>query len=213
MTDIDTIAREVCKVSEQSDKRSMLPSWVSWTVPRASKFFRPEHPHYILRSTWAGHSPARTASSAARSSADQVKNFGNVDPKKAKALLDAALAAGEHHLPAEKANQVLEAYGLPILPRAVAASAQDAAKLGEKIGFPVVMKVESKDVVHKIDVGGWYSYRFGVKRLGRLMSDREKNSSTRISPRQRSTASWCRRWSRVARKSSSASRTILLSAR
>lgn len=156
MTDIDTIAREVCKVSDESDKPLYASFMGQLDVASGIEILQNRNiPHYVLPENM-GRSFASAYRFKCRKETplDQVKNFGNVDPQKAKALLDAAQAAGQHHLPAEQANRVLEAYGLPILPRAVAASAQDAAKIAEKIGFPVVMKIESKDVVHKIDVGG-----------------------------------------------------------
>jgi acyl-CoA synthetase (NDP forming) len=49
--------------------------------------------------------------------------------------------------------KVLEAYRLPVLRCATARSADDAARVAALVGFPVAMKVESDDVVHKFDVG------------------------------------------------------------
>ncbi|HET9682914.1 MAG TPA: acetate--CoA ligase family protein [Gemmatimonadaceae bacterium] len=49
---------------------------------------------------------------------------------------------------------VIEAYGVPIIESAVAASADDAVRAAESIGYPVALKVVSQRVVHKSDVGG-----------------------------------------------------------
>lgn len=54
----------------------------------------------------------------------------------------------------EGAVKILKDYGLPVLENSVATSAKQAAEAAERIGFPVVMKVISKDIVHKSDVGG-----------------------------------------------------------
>ena len=48
----------------------------------------------------------------------------------------------------------VECYGLPLLKSAVARSADEAAKIAESFGTPVVMKVMSADVIHKYDAGG-----------------------------------------------------------
>ncbi len=51
-------------------------------------------------------------------------------------------------------RDLVETYGF-LLPRsAVATSAEEAAALAAQIGFPVVLKVASPDIVHKTDVGG-----------------------------------------------------------
>ncbi|MGE5618074.1 MAG: acetate--CoA ligase alpha subunit [Sphingomonadaceae bacterium] len=51
-------------------------------------------------------------------------------------------------------RSVLEAYGIRIPKGDLARSAADAARLASSIGFPVVMKIASPDILHKSDVGG-----------------------------------------------------------
>ena len=46
------------------------------------------------------------------------------------------------------------AYGLPLLKSGVAKNADEAAKIVDSFGTPVVMKVMSADVIHKFDAGG-----------------------------------------------------------
>jgi acyl-CoA synthetase (NDP forming) len=76
-----------------------------------------------------------------------------VDTAAARALLDDAAAAGRTSLSPSEAMRVLAAYRLPVLPDASARSADEAAALAGEIGFPVAMKVESDEVLHKFDVG------------------------------------------------------------
>jgi len=52
------------------------------------------------------------------------------------------------------AKEILRAYDLSVPEGAMAGSPQEAVEIAERIGFPVVMKVVSADVVHKSDVGG-----------------------------------------------------------
>jgi len=54
----------------------------------------------------------------------------------------------------QEALAVVEAYGVPSIGSAIATSADDAARIAESIGFPVVLKVVSQQVVHKSDAGG-----------------------------------------------------------
>ena len=52
------------------------------------------------------------------------------------------------------AKQVLKAYGLNVLEGHLANSAEAAVEIADRIGYPVVMKIVSPDVIHKSDVGG-----------------------------------------------------------
>jgi len=51
-------------------------------------------------------------------------------------------------------STVLRAYGVPLPREGVAQSAAEAADLAEDIGFPVVMKIVSEDILHKTEAGG-----------------------------------------------------------
>lgn len=67
-----------------------------------------------------------------------------------------ARARREHRvkLTEQEAFGVIEAYGIPTIGSAVATSADDAVRAAEAIGYPVVLKVVSPQVIHKLDVGG-----------------------------------------------------------
>jgi acetyltransferase len=64
-----------------------------------------------------------------------------------------------HHQKSDMLTEVesktlLAAYGIPVNPTEVAFSAEEAAKKAEKIGFPLALKIYSRTVSHKSDVGG-----------------------------------------------------------
>ena len=44
-------------------------------------------------------------------------------------------------------------YGIPVTREQVATSAREAARLAEEIGFPVVLKIDSPDILHKSEAG------------------------------------------------------------
>jgi acetyltransferase len=52
------------------------------------------------------------------------------------------------------AKAIINAYGIESTKPILATSADDAAATAKKIGYPVVMKIESPDVTHKSDIGG-----------------------------------------------------------
>ena len=49
---------------------------------------------------------------------------------------------------------LLQQYGIPVPRHALAATPDEAAAAAESIGFPVVMKIVSPDIIHKSDAGG-----------------------------------------------------------
>jgi acyl-CoA synthetase (NDP forming) len=53
----------------------------------------------------------------------------------------------------QDSKALLTAYGIPVPKERVVDSAGDAAKAAKKIGFPVVMKIVSADILHKSDLG------------------------------------------------------------
>ena len=69
-------------------------------------------------------------------------------------LFDRFRREGRLTLGEVEARTVLQAYGIRIPKGDLARNAADAAKLAKRIGFPVVMKIASPDILHKSDVGG-----------------------------------------------------------
>jgi acetyl coenzyme A synthetase (ADP forming)-like protein len=69
-------------------------------------------------------------------------------------ILDKVKAEGRAALTAPEGKFVCDAYGIPVPKEGVANSAQDAAKQAAGMGFPVVLKIVSPDILHKTEAGG-----------------------------------------------------------
>ena len=69
-------------------------------------------------------------------------------------ILDAVKAAGRTSLTAPEGKVVCDAYGIPVPKEGVATSAAEAAKLASGMGFPVVLKIVSPEILHKTEAGG-----------------------------------------------------------
>ncbi|MGD8366452.1 MAG: acetate--CoA ligase family protein [Desulfobacterales bacterium] len=76
------------------------------------------------------------------------------DTEAAAGIIRDALAAGKTYLGELEGNRILQAYGFSVLPTRLAADGAEAAKIAGEIGYPVVMKIVSPDIVHKSDAGG-----------------------------------------------------------
>jgi len=73
----------------------------------------------------------------------------------ARATLEKTLKAAKGAALDEVASKkLLKAYGIPVSKEAIAQTAAEAVKIARKIGFPVVAKVVSADILHKSDIGG-----------------------------------------------------------
>jgi acyl-CoA synthetase (NDP forming) len=73
----------------------------------------------------------------------------------AKATLEKALKNAKGAALDEVASKALmKAYGIPVSKEGVATSPAEAVKVAKSIGFPVVAKVVSEQILHKSDVGG-----------------------------------------------------------
>jgi acetyl coenzyme A synthetase (ADP forming)-like protein len=76
------------------------------------------------------------------------------DKSAVRRILDQAKAAGREALTAPEARGICEAYGINIPREGVAKTGEEAVKLAASIGFPVVMKIVSPQILHKTEAGG-----------------------------------------------------------
>ncbi len=77
-----------------------------------------------------------------------------VDRDKVKAVFARVRSEGRVTIGDAEAREVMEAYGIPLPKSGLAANPDEAVALAESIGYPVVMKIASPDILHKSDIGG-----------------------------------------------------------
>ncbi len=53
-----------------------------------------------------------------------------------------------------EANEILQAYGIPVIPTKIAFTEEEAISLSESFGYPVVLKIDSQKIYHKLEHGG-----------------------------------------------------------
>ena len=76
------------------------------------------------------------------------------DKKEVRRILDRAKAEGRTSLTAPEGKAVCDAYGISVPKEGVAKTAAEAAKLATKLGYPVVLKIVSPQILHKTEAGG-----------------------------------------------------------
>jgi acetyl coenzyme A synthetase (ADP forming)-like protein len=77
-----------------------------------------------------------------------------INKKAVRSVLDKAIKAKRSALNADECKKICAAYEIPLPRDAMATSASKAAAAAKRLGFPVVMKIQSEDILHKTDAGG-----------------------------------------------------------
>jgi acetyltransferase len=85
----------------------------------------------------------------------EVPDIASSSKASARKLLEKALKEATGAALDEVASKaLLKAYGIPVSQEAIAQTAAEAVRIAKRIGFPVVAKVVSAQILHKSDIGG-----------------------------------------------------------
>ncbi len=160
MTDPAAIASAIAGIKDQTDK-PILPSFIGGVVMDEGVAVLKGHGLYNYddpsRAAYAMSMMARYHE--IRGHVYRPPGHFDVDREEVRGIIDRSRKAGITVLGLE-ALPVLEAYGIPTLKYKIAISSGDAIKAAREIGYPVVMKIVSPDIIHKSDVGG---VRIGIR--------------------------------------------------
>jgi len=74
--------------------------------------------------------------------------------KETSRILEQALKQGRRSLLETEAKTVCREYGIPVTRFELAKNEAEAVKYANEIGYPIVLKIVSPDIIHKSDVGG-----------------------------------------------------------
>jgi acetyltransferase len=159
MTDPVSIAKEVVRVSRKTSK-TILASWMgsqdvkegqkildigkipTFLVPEKAVITFMDMVKYSKNLELLYQTPAAIPSQFVP---DKLKN---------RELFDKLISENRFILNETEAKQVLRNYQIPVTEFELATTAEEAGKIAEKIGFPVVMKITSPDILHKTDANG-----------------------------------------------------------
>ena len=153
--DYDDLARIIVKTSKGSGK-TMLAALMGLAEGTKNKEILSEGgiPHFMY-----AESAIQTLEGMHRfrdwlkRPAGRPKVF-NADKKKVRTLFDNMRKSGRMNLVEEEGYEVLAAYGFTTPKTVLADSAERCVDASNSIGYPVVMKIASQDIIHKSDAGG-----------------------------------------------------------
>ena len=91
--------------------------------------------------------------SAWRSRPKRVVKLFSVNRRKAERVIDRHIRQGKYELGEMATKEIIQAYGFVTPGGDIATSAEQAVNIAEQIGYPVVLKAWSPEIIHKTDVG------------------------------------------------------------
>ncbi len=78
----------------------------------------------------------------------------DVDAGRVRLAIEQARKSGRLELGESEARNILAAYGVPMPKSRICKNADEAVAFADEVGYPVVMKISSPDILHKTDIGG-----------------------------------------------------------
>ena len=104
-----------------------------------------------------------------------VSDLITIDHAKAEAIVDAVLEDGRTILTEPEAKDLLSAFDIPTVESVIAKDPNEAARAAERLGGPSVLKILSRDITHKSDVGGVQLNLASPAAVARAASDMLEN--------------------------------------
>jgi len=155
--DTDSIAKEIVEVNKQQRKPmvcNLMTDKSQWT--ETVKILQEGGvPCFSLPGVGARALTALVRYNTIRSrEVVEVTTFADVDKTKGIDIIGKAKDAGRNILSAAEVYDILAAYKIPVANWRIAGNVEDAEKAAMEIGFPVVVKADSKTIIHKSDMGG-----------------------------------------------------------
>jgi len=156
MTDIDAIAADVARIAD-GESKPIYTSFMGQKDVASGIDILQRHkiPHYILpESMCTSYKVVYHFHKNVKSKVHRLPTLGNIQGELARKVMDRVHANGRSYIPEVESIELLKTYGLPVPKGSLATTADEAVKISEEIGYPVVMKVVSDDIIHKTDVKG-----------------------------------------------------------
>ncbi|MDB4584383.1 acetate--CoA ligase family protein, partial [Draconibacterium sp.] len=159
VTDPMDTAIEVCKLADSTSK-SIIAAWAGGqSMHKGRQIFIEKNiavfrtPEQVVRAFMTLVSYSRNLKMLYETPKDIPVEF-KLDRKKLRDKFEAEYFKKSNILSEDKSKEIIHAYGIDITKPQPAYSAIETVNIADKIGYPVVLKILSPDIIHKSDVGG-----------------------------------------------------------
>ncbi|HUW19720.1 MAG TPA: acetate--CoA ligase family protein [Sedimentisphaerales bacterium] len=168
MTDAAGAAEAIVKVAQKSSAKPILACFLGADkVEKGVNILREGNiPHYDSPHSAVTAIKVMTDYVRWRSRPKRVVKLFPVNRRKVEAIVERHLRQGVREIPESESKEILEAYGFVTPKGSIAATAEQAVNIAHQLGYPVVLKIWSPDILHKSDVGG---VRLGLNSPGEVM--------------------------------------------
>jgi acetyltransferase len=155
MTEIEDTARAVGELSQEIEKPILACFMGEAKVEPGIKVLREyDVPNFSFPESASLAFQAMSQYRNIKERKDPVYESFEVDNQAVKEVLERAKKDGRYAIGDSEAWDILKAYGLSIPKSVLAKTPQEAIDIAGEIGYPVVLKIASPDILHKTDVGG-----------------------------------------------------------
>ncbi len=156
MTECNKTAEAVVRVANAKTDKPILACFLgAGRVAEAIEILRNGHvPNYKSPEFAVATIKAMAEYSRWRSRPQRVVKLFPVNRRKVEKIIARHIRLGDTEVGEMEAKDILDAYGFVTPKGMVATTAEQAVDFAQQIGFPVVLKIWSPDIIHKAEVGG-----------------------------------------------------------
>ena len=156
MTDIDTIAADIARIAGGMTK-PIYASFMGEKDVASGIDLLQQHriPHYSLpESMCTAFQAVHHFHTNLKPRVHQLPVLENIQGKLASELMGKFMSNGRAFIPEVETIELLQTYGLSAPQGKLAKTADEAIRIADEIGYPVVLKVVSNEIIHKSEVKG-----------------------------------------------------------
>ncbi|MFW6457292.1 MAG: acetate--CoA ligase alpha subunit [Planctomycetota bacterium] len=154
-TEIEKTAAVIGEASQNCDKPVLASFMGGNSAERGAHSLQPRHvPNYIHPDRAVAVLDTMCRYGTGRQAVEGPETGHNFNTTKIEAALDDAAQKGMNELGERQAQKIIRNAGIRLPETTLAPTADQAAKAAGAIGYPVVMKISSDDILHKSDANG-----------------------------------------------------------
>ena len=161
---VDTLARDTAHAVIEASEKSSKPVFTNWLGDKGARDARTAFQEHGIPTYDTPTGAIRAFMLHVRHNRNQrlllqIPEAAGPDRAKhdrasARALIEKALGENREWLSEAEAKSLLAAYGIPVVDTRIVSSGAEAARVANELGFPVALKILSRDITHKSDAGG-----------------------------------------------------------
>jgi len=158
VTDVENVAKEIVKINQITEKPVFACFIGGKKIRSAIKILKAQKiPCYLDPSTAITSYRKLIDFSIIKNKKEPEIPKIEIPPEnkeRVRLILEILENAGVSSVGEENAGEILTLYGFNFPKKALAKTPEEAVEIAEKIGYPVVLKVSSPNILHKTDIGG-----------------------------------------------------------